>query len=161
VVARAEETSIGRDIPITLDDVRQIQLAKAALYAAARILLRELGIETPDRIVLAGAFGSQIDPVKAMTLGLVPDCPLDSVVSVGNAAGDGARIALLDAERRREAQDIAATIRRVELPVDPAFQDEYLQATSFPHMSHRFASIAHLIPDHEPDPMARRFDGSA
>jgi uncharacterized 2Fe-2S/4Fe-4S cluster protein (DUF4445 family) len=160
VVARAEETSIGRDIPITLDDVRQIQLAKAALYTAARILLRELGIETPDRIVLAGAFGSRIDTTKAMVLGMVPDCPLDRVVSVGNAAGDGARIALLNRDKRLEVQEVARTIRRIELPTDPEFQNEYLQAMNFPHISHRFASVADLIGDRPPDPMAERFRSS-
>jgi uncharacterized 2Fe-2S/4Fe-4S cluster protein (DUF4445 family) len=157
VVARAGETSIGRDIPITLVDVRQIQLAKAALYTAAQILLRELGIETPDRIILAGAFGSRIDTTKAMVLGMIPDCPLDRVVSVGNAAGDGARIALLNRDKRREAQEVAHSIRRVELPTDPDFQNEYLQAMNLPHMSHRFASIADLIGDPPPDPMAERF----
>ena len=160
VVARASETSIGRDIPITLDDVRQIQLAKAALYTASHILLRELGIETPDKIILAGAFGSHIDATRAMILGMIPDCPLDRVYSVGNAAGDGARIALLNREKRLEAQEIAATIRRVELPVDPDFQNEYLLATSFPHMSHRFAAISDLIPDQVVDPMAGRFGRS-
>lgn len=157
VVAWADETSIGRDIPITLDDVRQIQLAKAALYAASHILLRELGITTPDKIILAGAFGSRIDTTKAMVLGMIPDCPLDRVFSVGNAAGDGARIALLNRDKRLEAQEIARTIRRVELPVDPDFQSEYLQATSFPHMSHIFAAVADLIPAQVADPMAARF----
>ncbi len=157
VVARASETSIGRDIPITLEDVRQIQLAKAALYTAGQLLLRELGIETPDRIILAGAFGSHIDTARAMILGMIPDCPLDRVFSVGNAAGDGARIALLNREKRIEAQAVARSIRRVELPTDPAFQDAYLQALNLPHMSQRFASIAHLIGDQQPDPMSERF----
>jgi uncharacterized 2Fe-2S/4Fe-4S cluster protein (DUF4445 family) len=147
VVARAPETTIGRDIPITQDDVRQIQLAKAALYAAAQILLRERGIEAPDRIVLAGAFGSQIDTTKAMILGLIPDVPLERVTSVGNAAGDGARIALLNRDKRREAEEIARSIRRVELPIDEGFQREYLEAMSFPHASHRFEAIADLLPD--------------
>jgi uncharacterized 2Fe-2S/4Fe-4S cluster protein (DUF4445 family) len=160
VIARAGETSIGRDIPITLDDVRQIQLAKAALYTAAHILLRELGITTPDKIILAGAFGSHIDTTKAMILGMIPDCPLERVFSVGNAAGDGARIALLNKDKRLEAQEIARTIRRVELPVDPDFQSEYMQAMNFPHMSHPFAAIADLIPEQVPDPMAERFRNS-
>ena len=74
---------------------------------------RELGIATPDKIILAGAFGSHIDTTRAMLLGMIPDCPLDRVFSVGNAAGDGARIALLNREKRLEAQEIARTIRRV------------------------------------------------
>ncbi len=156
VIAWAKETSIDRDIPITLDDVRQIQLAKAALYTASHILLRELGIVTPDKIILAGAFGSHIDKTKAMILGMIPNCPLDQVFSVGNAAGDGARIALLNRNKRLEAQEIARTITRVELPVDPNFQREYMQALNFPHMVHEFTSVADLIPAYEADPMAAK-----
>jgi len=159
VIARAEDTSIGRDVPITLEDIRQIQLAKAALYSAAQLLLAELGITTPDKIILAGAFGSHIDTTRAMILGMIPDCPLERVYSVGNAAGDGARIALLNRDKRSEIREVARTIHRVELPVDPGFQNAYMQALNFPHMSHRFEAVAHLI-DHDPDPMAARFDGS-
>lgn len=161
VIAWKDETSIGRDIPITLTDVRQIQLAKAALYTASHLLLRELEIEAPDKIILAGAFGSQIDKTKAMILGMIPDCPLERVVSVGNAAGDGARIALLNRRKRTEAQEIARTIRRVELPIDPDFQREYMLALNFPHMAHEFKSVTHLIPVHGTDPMAERFSTSS
>ena len=157
VIAWESETSIGRDIPITLQDVRQIQLAKAALYTAAQILLREAGLEKPDKIILAGAFGSHIDPTAALILGMIPDCPIDRVVAVGNAAGDGARIALLNKDKRTEAAEVAGAIRRVELPVDPDFQNQYMMALNFPHMSDAFPSISHLIPDHDPDPLAERF----
>jgi uncharacterized 2Fe-2S/4Fe-4S cluster protein (DUF4445 family) len=159
VVAWSDETSIGRDIPITLQDVRQIQLAKAALYTASLLLLRELGLVEPDRVVLAGAFGSHIDKTKAMILGMIPDCPLDRVYSVGNAAGDGARIALLNKRKRFEAQEIARTIHRIELPVDPGFQGEYMQAMNFPHMIHHFDSVRDLIPDQRPDPLADTLRG--
>jgi uncharacterized 2Fe-2S/4Fe-4S cluster protein (DUF4445 family) len=157
VIAWEAETSIGRDIPITLQDVRQIQLAKAALYTAAQILLREAGLDKPDKIILAGAFGSHIDPQAALILGMIPDCPIERVFAVGNAAGDGARIALLNRDKRSEASEVARSIRRVELPVDPDFQNQYMMALNFPHMSHSFPSIAHLIPDHGPDPLAMRF----
>lgn len=157
VVATEEETSIGRDIPITTQDVRQIQLAKAALYTAAQILLREADLEKPDKIILAGAFGSHIDTVKALILGMIPDCPLENVYSVGNAAGDGARIALLNKSKRLEAVEVANSIRRVELPVDPDFQNQYMLALNFPHMSHEFPSVAEFIPDNGPDPMAQKF----
>jgi uncharacterized 2Fe-2S/4Fe-4S cluster protein (DUF4445 family) len=157
VIAWEEETSIGREIPITTQDVRQIQLAKAALYTAAQILLREAGLEKPDKIVLAGSFGSHIDKTKALILGMIPDCPVESISSVGNSAGDGARIALLNRAKRLEAVEIAANIRRIELPVDPSFQDEFMLALNFPHMSHTFSSIDHLIPDYEPDFMAKKF----
>ncbi len=87
VIAWAEETSIGRDIPMTQQDVRQIQLAKAALFTAARTLLKRSGLQSPDKIILAGGFGSYIDKEKAMLIGLIPDCELDNVYAVGNAAG--------------------------------------------------------------------------
>jgi len=157
VLALAEETSIGRDIPITVQDVRQIQLTKAALYSATQILLREAELTAPDRIILAGAFGAHIDPAHALILGMIPDRPLDRMSSVGNAAGDGARIALLNRDKRREASEIAASIRRIELPVDQDFQDHFMMALHLPHMTHRFPSIEHLIPDAGPDPLAARF----
>lgn len=147
VLALEEETSIGRDIPITIQDVRQIQLAKAALYAAAQILLREAGLERPDEIVLAGAFGARIDPTHALLLGMIPDCPVDAVRAVGNAAGDGARIALLNRHRREEAAVVVGGLRRVELPVDPQFQKEFLAALELPHATHPFPSVAGLLPE--------------
>ncbi len=157
VLAWAHETSIGRDIPITLHDVRQIQLAKAALYVAARILLREMGLERPDKILLAGGFGTYIDKTKAMILGMIPDCPLENVYAVGNSAGDGARITLLNKDKRREAMQVARSVQRIELPVDPDFQNELMLALNFPHMIDPFPHIAHLIPQHTADPMANHF----
>lgn len=159
VIAWARETSIGRDIPITMRDVRQIQLAKAALYVAARILLREMGIKQPDKIILAGGFGSYIDKTKAMILGMIPDCPLENVYAIGNAAGDGARIALLNKNKRREAVEVARRIQRIELPTDPDFQNQFMLALNFPHMSDPFPHIAHLIPQaaRGVDPMAANF----
>jgi len=159
ILAWEQETSIGRDIPISSHDVRAIQLAKAALYVAARRLLLESGLETPDKIILAGAFGSYIDKTKAMLIGMIPDCPLENVYAVGNAAGDGARIALLNVEKRREAMEVARQVRRYELPTDPAFQNQFMLALNFPHMTEPFPHIAHLIPDHGPDPMAEKLMG--
>ncbi len=157
VIARAEETSIGRDIPLTQHDVRQIQLAKAALYTAARTLLKRTGLQSPDKIILAGGFGSYIDKEKAMLIGLIPDCELDRVYAVGNAAGDGARIALLNIEKRDEIDSVARSVERFELPADPEFQNQFMLAMNFPHMSEPFEHIAHLIPNHQPDPMAKKF----
>ncbi|MDP1714568.1 MAG: ASKHA domain-containing protein [Anaerolineales bacterium] len=157
VIAWAEETSIGRDIPMTQQDVRQIQLAKAALFTAARTLLKRFGLESPDKIILAGGFGSFIDKEKAMLIGLIPDCILDNVYAVGNAAGDGARIALLNVEKRREIESVARKVERFELPTDPEFQNQFMLATSFPHMSEPFPHIAHLIPNRVADPMAKNF----
>ena len=159
VVAWAEETSIGRDIPISLKDIRQIQLAKGALYVAARTLLKAAGLERPDKLILAGGFGSYIDKTKAMVIGLIPDLPLEDVYAVGNAAGDGARIALLNVEKRREAGEVARTVRRYELPTDPEFQNQFMLAMNFPHMTDPFPHIAHLIPHREVDPMAKKLMG--
>ena len=156
VVAWAEDTSIGRDIPISLKDIRQIQLAKGALYVAARTLLKEVGLERPDKLILAGGFGSYIDKTKAMVIGLIPDLSLEDVYAVGNAAGDGARIALLNVEKRLEAGEVARTVRRYELPTDPAFQNQFMLAMNFPHMTDPFPHIAHLIPHREVDPMAKK-----
>jgi uncharacterized 2Fe-2S/4Fe-4S cluster protein (DUF4445 family) len=157
VIAWTEETSIGRDIPITQQDVRQIQLAKAALFVAARTLLKRSNLETPDKIILAGGFGSFIDKEKAMLIGLIPDCELDKVYAVGNAAGDGARIALLNVEKRKEIESVTRKVERFELPTDPEFQNQFMLATSFPHMSEPFPHIAHLIPNRSADPMAKNF----
>ena len=157
VIAWAEETSIGRDIPMTQQDVRQIQLAKAALFTAARTLLKRSGLESPDKIILAGGFGSYIDKEKAMLIGLIPDCELDKVYAVGNAAGDGARIALLNVEKRNEIDGVTRKVERFELPTDPEFQNQFMLATSFPHMSEPFPHIAHLIPNRVADPMAKNF----
>ena len=157
VIAWAEETSIGRDIPMTQQDVRQIQLAKAALFTAARTLLKRSGLQSPDKIILAGGFGSYIDKEKAMLIGLIPDCELDKVYAVGNAAGDGARIALLNVEKRNEIDSVTRKVERFELPTDPEFQNQFMLATSFPHMSEPFPHIAHLIPNRKADPMAKNF----
>ena len=157
VIAWTEETSIGRDIPMTQQDVRQIQLAKAALFVAARTLLKRSGLQTPDKIILAGGFGSYIDKEKAMLIGLIPDCELDRVYAVGNAAGDGARIALLNVEKRNEIDSVTRRVERFELPTDPEFQNQFMLATSFPHMSEPFEHIAHLIPNRVADPMAKNF----
>jgi uncharacterized 2Fe-2S/4Fe-4S cluster protein (DUF4445 family) len=157
VVAWAEETSIGRDIPMTQQDVRQIQLAKAALFVAARTLLKRSNLQTPDKIILAGGFGSYIDKEKAMLIGLIPDCELDKVYAIGNAAGDGARIALLNVEKRNEIDAVTRKVERFELPTDPDFQNQFILATSFPHMNEPFEHIAHLIPHRKVDPMAKNF----
>ena len=157
VIAWAEETSIGRDIPMTQQDVRQIQLAKAALFTAARTLLKRSGLQSPDKIILAGGFGSYIDKEKAMLIGLIPDCELENVYAVGNAAGDGARIALLNVEKRKEIDAVTRRVERFELPTDPEFQNQFMLATSFPHMSEPFEHIAHLIPNRVADPLAKNF----
>lgn len=145
-LAPAELSATGRPITVTQDDVRNIQLAKAALYAGARLLMLRSGIDHVDRIVLAGAFGSYIDPKYAMILGLIPDCDLDAVTAVGNAAGDGARIALLNRYKRREAQRIAEWVTYIETAVDPEFQNEFVGAIHLPHASHAFPHLNGVLP---------------
>ncbi len=120
-------------ISITQNDVRAIQLAKAALYAGARLLMDHLDVETVDRVLLAGAFGSHIDTKYAMILGMIPDCALDRVWSVGNAAGTGARIALLDAEARRDIERVVRAVEKIETAVEPRFQEHFLGAMAIPH----------------------------
>lgn len=141
VVAWADETAIGEDITFTQADVRAIQLAKGALYAGSEVLLRRFGVERPDRVILAGAFGSVIDLERALAIGLFPDCGLENVSAVGNASGDGARIALLDRHKRIEARDLARAVEYVELSTEPGFNDSFVEATHIPHMTHRFPSF--------------------
>jgi uncharacterized 2Fe-2S/4Fe-4S cluster protein (DUF4445 family) len=123
----------GPRIVITQNDVRAIQLAKAALYAGARLLMDQLGRDTVDEVRLAGAFGSQIDPLHAMVLGLVPDCDLSRVRAAGNAAGTGALIALLSGAARREIEGVVRRVEKIETAVEPRFQEHFVEAMAIPH----------------------------
>ncbi|MEZ4614114.1 MAG: ASKHA domain-containing protein [Caldilineaceae bacterium] len=127
------------------DDIRAIQLAKAALYAGAKLLMKRLSLPTVDRVVLAGGFGSYIDPLHAMILGLIPDCELPRVEAVGNAAGDGARMILLDKSKRAEAQWAARWVRYIETAVEPTFQDEFVAAIEIPHATDAFPHLEELL----------------
>jgi uncharacterized 2Fe-2S/4Fe-4S cluster protein (DUF4445 family) len=135
-------TGSGRlRIAVTQNDVRAIQLAKAALYAGVRLLMDHAGIDAVDEVRLAGAFGSQIDPFHAMVLGLIPDAPLDHVKAAGNAAGTGALIALLSSAARREIEEVVRTVEKIETAVEPRFQEHFVEAMAFPH---RTAPSTHL-----------------
>jgi uncharacterized 2Fe-2S/4Fe-4S cluster protein (DUF4445 family) len=129
-------------ITVTQNDVRAIQLAKAALYAGVRLLMDHAGIETVDEIRLAGAFGSQIDPFHAMVLGLIPDADLAHVKAAGNAAGTGALIALLSAAARREIEAVARRVEKIETAVEPRFQEHFVEAMAFPHRSAPYPHLA-------------------
>jgi uncharacterized 2Fe-2S/4Fe-4S cluster protein (DUF4445 family) len=155
-LASAQQSASGKPILITQDDVRNIQLAKAALYAGAKLLLMRAEIERVDKIVMAGAFGSYIDPKYAMVLGLIPDCDLQEVHGVGNAAGDGARIALLNQHKRQEAEEIARQVRYVETAIDPDFQEEFVKAMHLPHKSDPFPHLTGIIPKEEANPPRAR-----
>lgn len=147
VLATADQTTTGEPIIVTQADVRAIQLAKAALYAGSKLLMNRAGVKAVDKVVLAGAFGSYIDPKHAMVLGLIPDCDLSRVYAVGNAAGDGARILLLNREKRREAQQITRWVDYVESAVEPGFQEEFVAAIHLPHMSDPYPHLADIIPE--------------
>lgn len=156
VLATAAQTTTGRPLLITQEDVRNVQLAKAALYAGAKLLMMRADIDSVDRILLAGAFGSYIDPKYAMILGLIPDCELEKVVAVGNAAGDGARIALLNREKRREALEIARWVRYIETAVDADFQQAFVEAIHLPHKKDPFPHLDGVLPAAPAEPKRGR-----
>jgi len=133
------------EIRITQNDVRAIQLAKAALYSGARLLMNRFGIDKVDRIRLAGAFGAHIDGKYAMVLGLIPDCDLNHVSSAGNAAGTGARIALLDKNARSHVGAQVRRIEKVETAVAEEFQDQFVAAMAIPHQTDSFEQLARTI----------------
>lgn len=133
------------EIRITQNDVRQIQLAKGALYAGARLLMDQLGVDAVDRITLAGAFGSHIDVKYAMVLGMIPDCDLDKVSSGGNAASTGARIALLNGEARREIEEVVHRIEKIETAVEPKFQEHFVGAMGLPHASDPYPRLSAAV----------------
>ena len=133
------------EIRVYQNDVRAIQLAKGALYAGARLLMDRLAIDTVDRILLAGAFGSHIDVKYAMILGLIPDCALDQVQSAGNAAGTGARIALLNKAARGEIETLVRQIEKIETAVEPAFQNHFIEAMAFPHKTRPYPNLAKVV----------------
>ena len=136
----------GPRVAITQNDIRAIQLAKAALYAGARLLMDQLGVDAVEEIRLAGAFGSQIDPTHAMILGLIPDCDLSRVRSAGNAAGTGALIALLSGAAREEIEAVVRTVHKVETAVEPRFQEHFVEAMAFPHRTATFSNLAKVVP---------------
>jgi uncharacterized 2Fe-2S/4Fe-4S cluster protein (DUF4445 family) len=146
LLATAEQTATGGPIVVTQNDVRAIQLAKGALYAGIKLLMEHLGLAAVDRVVMAGAFGTYIDPRHAMILGMIPDCDLSRVTAVGNAAGDGARIALLDRTQRQEAARLARWVEHVQTAVAANFQNEFVGAMALPHATDPFPHLAGQLP---------------
>lgn len=145
VLAWPHESSTGRSIVITSDDVRNIQLGKAALYSGARLLMERMGVDRVDRVLLAGAFGSYIDPRHAMVLGMIPDCDLARVATAGNSAGDGARIALLNRHQREEARRLARWTHYIGIALEPRFQDAFVEAIPLPHHIDQFPHLAEIM----------------
>jgi uncharacterized 2Fe-2S/4Fe-4S cluster protein (DUF4445 family) len=132
-------------ILVTQQDVRAIQLAKAALYAGCRLLMDHLGVDEVHRIRLAGAFGAHIDPLHALVLGLVPDCEVERVTSAGNGAGTGARIALLNRAARAEIEDVVRRVEKIETAVEPRFQEHFVGAMGIPHRTAGFPRLAQAV----------------
>ena len=145
VIAWAKETSIQKDVVITQKDIRQIQLAKGALYAGCKLMMRRLGLDKVDRVKIAGAFGTHVDRKKALIMGLFPDCELEKILSVGNAAGDGCRAALLNRKKRKEADWVAKNVKYIELTVEGDFQKEFIGAMQIPHMTDPFPHLEGLV----------------
>ncbi len=135
----------GPRITVTQGDIRAIQLAKAALYAGARLLMDEMGVATVDRVTLAGAFGAHISPKHAMVLGMIPDVPLDRVTSAGNAAGTGARIALCNRDARDAIEATVHQIHKVETAIEPRFQEHFVNASAIPNAVEPFPELAKVV----------------
>ena len=135
----------GALISVTQGDIRAIQLAKSALYAGARLLMDELGVDKVDRVVLAGAFGAHISPRHAMILGMIPDVPLDRVFSAGNAAGTGARIALCNRAARAGIEKTVREIHKVETAIEPRFQEHFVAANALPHATAPFPELRKVV----------------
>ena len=137
---------VSDNVVVTQNDVRAIQLAKAALHAGFRLLMDKMGLTSIDRVVLAGAFGTHIDPKYAMVLGMIPDCALENVRAAGNSAGTGARMALLNKAARREIEDVVRHIEKIETAVEPSFQDQFVKAMAIPHKSEPYDKLAAVVP---------------
>ena len=135
----------GREVTVTQGDIRAIQLAKSALYAGARLLMDEAGVDRLDRVTLAGAFGAHISPLHAMVLGMIPDAPLDKVTSAGNAAGHGARMALCDRTARTRVEALVRDIQKVETAIAPGFQAHFVAANAIPHAADPFPNLAGAV----------------
>ena len=147
VLAWAEESSIDKDIVITQKDVRQIQLAKGALYAGCKLMVKRMGLEKVDTVKIAGAFGTHVDRTKALTMGLFPDCEIEKIKGVGNAAGDGCRAALLNVQKRVEANWCSRNVEYIELTVEETFQQDFMEAMQLPHMKDEFPHLRGIVPD--------------
>ena len=135
----------GPLITVTQGDIRAIQLAKAALYAGAKLLMDEMGVDRVDRVVLAGAFGAHISPKHAMVLGMIPDVPLDKVISAGNAAGTGARMALASVEARNTIEAVVRDIHKVETAIEPRFQEHFVNASAIPNAVETFPELGKIV----------------
>lgn len=129
VLVPARRTRTGRDLVFTQKDVRNVQLGKAALRAGIELLLKAQGVDRLDRVYLAGTFGNHLEPEDILRIGLVPPVKVEHIRSIGNAAGDGARMALFDERQRRRVLKLAQRLQVLELSTRPEFQDVFVAST--------------------------------
>lgn len=146
VIAWANETAISRDITITQKDVRQIQLAKAAIYTGCKLLMREWGTDRVDVVKIAGGFGLHVDPVKTLIMGMIPDCDPHQIIPIGNAAGVGALVTLLNRGKRAESDWVAQMVEYVDLSSLQGFKDEFVDALHIPHKKDSFPHLRSILP---------------
>jgi uncharacterized 2Fe-2S/4Fe-4S cluster protein (DUF4445 family) len=130
-----------RVVYVAPGDIRAIQLAKSACYSGTRLLMDRMGTDHVEKIYLAGAFGSYIDVGYAMAIGLIPDCKIDQVSSAGNAAGTGARIALLSASARQEIDQVCRRVEKVETAIEMDFQEYFVAAMNLPHSTEPYEEL--------------------
>ncbi len=145
VLAWATETSIGQDITITQGDVRALQLAKGALYTGAKLMMKKLGITTARPRYPCRRLREPHRPRGIADARHVPRLPLDKIYAVGNAAGDGSRMALLNRGKRIEANERARWVEFVEIATDPAFEREFMMAMHIPHMKDKFPNLKEYL----------------
>ena len=131
VIARASETAVNQDIVITQKDVAELQMAKSAIHAGITLLMEKRKGQTADKILMAGAGGNYIDHEDACTLDLFPGCVNGKIEGVGNAAGHGAYLALVDRNYRKTAEDIAREMEYLELAAEPHFQELFVSGMFF------------------------------
>ena len=143
LVASGDETATGKDIVITEKDIEGILLSKAAIYAGASTLTQVgTGFDELERIYVAGGFGYHLDVENSIVLGLLPDLPKEKFMFLGNGSAKGAHMVLVDEEKRREAEEVAAKTTYFDLSGDKAFGEEYMAALSIPHQDlTRFPSV--------------------
>ncbi|MBN1786755.1 MAG: DUF4445 domain-containing protein, partial [Candidatus Methanofastidiosa archaeon] len=134
VVEWKENAGQGKDVVVTAGDIREVQLAKGAIYTGAMILVEKMNMmfDDIDRLYLAGAFGNYIDIENAVVIGLLPDIPLDRIKSVGNAAGEGAKLSLLSKKKRAEENKVSRMVDYIELASQKNFQDVFVRSLNFP-----------------------------
>lgn len=148
VIAWKDETKIKKEITVTQKDIREIQLAKAAIYAGCFTLMKrkKLKEKNINRIFIAGAFGNYLNLENAKVIGLIPDVPVEKVEFVGNTAIVGAKMALISKEARMKADIISKNLRYLELAADPSFNREFLKATLIPHENlNKFPSVKRIL----------------